>query len=83
MMKRLKCQVSQQHEDNRTILNEVERMRAEIYKPQETSPSILQPNILNFDNTGSSANHHEIRSSIPADATLARLVVCISQLDSG
>ena len=51
-----------------TVLKEMERMRAEIHKPQEATPSILQPKILNFDNTGSSGNRREIGSSTLASA---------------
>ena len=35
-------------------------MRMKIHKPQEATPSVLQPKILNFDNPGSLAIHHEI-----------------------
>ena len=43
-------------------------MRVEIHKSQETTPLILHPKILNFDNTGSSANRREIGSSTLAYA---------------
>ena len=40
-------------------------MRTKNHKPQGTAPSILQPKILNFDNTGSSGSCIEIGSSTP------------------
>lgn len=43
----------QQHHDNKTLLKEVEMIRVEIQKPQKVTPSILQPRILNFENTRS------------------------------
>lgn len=49
MMKMLKQQLSQQHKNNKTLLKEMERMKAEIYKPHEASPLILQHDTLNFD----------------------------------
>ena len=49
-----------------TIQKEVERMRTEIHKSQEEPPSMLQPQILKFDNTGSSTIRCEIRSSTHA-----------------
>ena len=66
MMKRLKRQVTQKHEGSMMILKEVEKMREDIYKPQEATPSILQPKISNIDNTKSSVNRRTIGSSIPA-----------------
>ena len=70
MMKRMERKVTQQQEGNMTVLKEMERIRAEIHKPQEASPLILQPKILNFDNIGSSGNCQEIGSSTPTPAPL-------------
>ena len=68
MMKRLEQQVTQHQEDNKFLLKEMERIRAEIHKPQEAAPSILQTKIQNFDNTGSLGNRREIGSSTPPPA---------------
>lgn len=53
IMKRLEHQVTQHKEDNRKVLKEIEKRRTEIHKPQEAAPSILQPRIMNIENTGS------------------------------
>lgn len=47
MMKTLMQQVAQQQEDNRTLLEDVERILAEMHKSQEATPSTVQSEILN------------------------------------
>ncbi|XP_023764672.1 uncharacterized protein LOC111913178 [Lactuca sativa] len=49
-------QMTQKQDDNRTLLREVERMKVEFQRSQETMPTVVQPRILNFDNPGSSGN---------------------------
>lgn len=64
-MKILNHQVTHQHEYNKTLLNEVERIRVEICKPHEEAPSILQPRILDFDSLGSLWNRQDTTASPP------------------
>ena len=69
MVKMVKKKLNQQHENNKTFLKEMERIRAEIDKLRETTPSILQPRILNFNSVGSLGNHRDTATSTPDDAS--------------
>ena len=55
-MRKITQQVTQQQEDNRALLIEVERIKAEFHKSQETTPTVVQTRILDFNNAGSSEN---------------------------
>ena len=67
MMRKMTQQMTQQQYENITLLIEVERMKPEFHKSQETMPIVVQPRILNFDNVGASGNHHG--NTIPATTT--------------
>ena len=51
--------MTQQQDENRTLLREVKRMKEEFQRSQETMPTVVHPRILNFDNVGPSGNHQE------------------------
>ena len=50
------------------MIKEMERIRVEIHNPQEAVPLILQPKILNYNNTIFAGNHREIGSLTPTPA---------------
>ena len=57
MMRKMTQEMNQHQDDNRTLLREVEKMKVEFQRSQETMPTVVQLRILNFDNAGSSGNH--------------------------